>query len=69
MERETGLLAALLGWSPLIIIMAVWFVWMLIATRRQGSMANICRENTEAVRANTEAVKVLIEELRRHGSK
>ena len=69
MEQETGLLAALVGWSPLIIIMAVWFIWMRIATRRHGSMVEIGRANTEAVRANTEAVRDLTEELKRHGSK
>ena len=65
MEDSSGIVAALIGWLPLIIIMLVFGVWMRATARRQGSMTEVGRENTRAVEENTEAVKALVEELKR----
>jgi hypothetical protein len=48
---------------PFILILVVWFAYMRRVATRQGSMAEIGRENTEAVRQNTEVLKALLAKL------
>ncbi|MBA1144998.1 hypothetical protein [Mesorhizobium neociceri] len=56
-------IAQLIYWLPLIVIFIVWLAFSSGAARRQKSMAEIGRENTEAVKQNTEALKALLAKL------
>ncbi|MGX9178190.1 MULTISPECIES: hypothetical protein [Mesorhizobium] len=60
---EASLVRQLVNWLPFILIFVVWFAYMRRVATRQGSMAEIGRENTEAVRQNTEVLKALLAKL------
>ncbi|MER8428248.1 hypothetical protein [Mesorhizobium sp. M1403] len=60
---EASLVRQLVNWLPFILILVVWFAYMRRVATRQGSMAEIGRENTEAVRQNTEVLKALLAKL------
>ncbi|AZN99968.1 hypothetical protein EJ066_24130 [Mesorhizobium sp. M9A.F.Ca.ET.002.03.1.2] len=60
---DPSLVPQLVGWLPFILIVLVWFVYMRRVAARQGSMAEVGRENTEAVRQNTEVLKALLAKL------
>lgn len=60
---EASFVRQLVNWLPLILILVVWFIYVRRVASRQGSMAEIGRENTEAVRQNTEALKALLAKL------
>ncbi|WP_112099594.1 hypothetical protein [Mesorhizobium hawassense] len=62
MEGST-VTSQLIGWLPFILVFAVWFAYTRRIATRQGSMAEVGRENTEAVRQNTEALKALLAKL------
>jgi hypothetical protein len=56
-------IAQFIYWLPLFVIFVVWLAFTSGAARRQRSMAEIGRENTEAVRQNTDALKALLAKL------
>ncbi|RWM00530.1 MAG: hypothetical protein EOR68_11370 [Mesorhizobium sp.] len=58
-----SLASQLIGWLPFVLILVVWVVYTRRIATRQGSMAEVGRENTEAVRQNTEALKALLAKL------
>ncbi|RUU23430.1 hypothetical protein EOD08_26160, partial [Mesorhizobium sp. M6A.T.Ca.TU.002.02.2.1] len=60
---EAWLVRQLVNWLPFILILVVWFAYMRRVATRQGVMAEIGRENTEAVRQNTEVLKALLAKL------
>ncbi|MER8716343.1 hypothetical protein [Mesorhizobium sp. M1295] len=60
---EASLVRQLVNWLPFILILVVWFAYMRRVATRQGSMAEIGREKTEAVRQNTEVLKALLAKL------
>lgn len=60
---ETSLVRQLVNWLPLVLILVVWIAFMRRTSTRQGSMAEIGRENTEAIRQNTEVLKALLAKL------
>ncbi|TIQ17005.1 MAG: hypothetical protein E5X51_32425 [Mesorhizobium sp.] len=60
---EASLVRQLVNWLPFILIFVVWFAYMRHVATRQGSMAEVGRENTEAVRQNTEVLKALLAKL------
>ncbi|MCA0050918.1 hypothetical protein LB577_28855 [Mesorhizobium sp. B283B1A] len=60
---ETSLVRQLVIWLPLVLILVVWVAFTRRSIARQGSMAEIGRENTEAIRQNTEVLKTLLAKL------
>lgn len=60
---ESSFVRQLVNWLPFILILVVWFAYMRRVNTRRGSMAEIGREDTEAVRQNTEALKALLAKL------
>ncbi|AZO08132.1 MULTISPECIES: hypothetical protein [unclassified Mesorhizobium] len=64
-----ALTSQLTGWLPFMLIFVVWLVYTRRIAARQGSMAEIGRENTEAVRQNTEALKAVLAKLESQSEK
>lgn len=58
-----SIISVLLGWLPLIVILLVWFIIMRRGVARSNENAEVCRQNTEAIGANTDALKAVLAKL------
>ena len=58
-----ALLGLIISWLPMVIILAVWILFMRRSMSRQGGMMQVGRENTAAVQENTAALKALLAKL------
>lgn len=63
MERDPSVWIAVLGWLPLIFIFLFLFVFLGRNAARNKEMLEMGRQNTEAVKANTEVLKAVLAKL------
>jgi ATP-dependent Zn protease len=59
----TSIFSVLLGWLPLILILLFMYIVMRRNLARSSEMAAVGRQNTEAIKANTEALKAILANL------
>ena len=60
---DTSITSQFVSWLPMIAILGLWYVFMRRSSGRQGSMIDVGRENTEAVKENTEVLKAVLAKL------
>jgi ATP-dependent Zn protease len=61
--EELGIGKLFVSWFPFIVFAVLWVVFIRRAVKRQGSMREIAKENTAAVRENTEMLKAVLQKL------
>ncbi|WP_133170045.1 hypothetical protein [Kumtagia ephedrae] len=58
-----SIISVFLGWLPLIVILLIIFIVLRRYAARADEMAEVCRKNTEAIKANTEVLKAVLANL------
>jgi preprotein translocase subunit YajC len=62
-ENSSSVVSQIVSLLPLALILLVLFYYLYRAFRRQDSIMEIGRENTQAVKENTEVLKAILVKL------